>query len=144
MSVNDYIGPNEEVKFIGTYNINNIVSNPGNNDYSGADGLITDVAGVCGLSQISNTYVYTTTQLVGSPRFLFENYALTSVDDNKGFLGNCIWQGALQDTGSFGFTDTPIFAFPVSGTSGIYSGIIRVVINFTNENRVLYFIGLKV
>ena len=144
-SVNDFIGPNEEIKFIGTYNVSTRVLNPGSNEYSGASGLITEIAGVCGLSQRALTYVYTSSDLIGAPRFVFENYALTTIDDKtNSFLGNCIWQGAYPELGALGITTTPIFGFPVVTTSGVYTGIVKVVIDFTNINRVLYFISDKV
>ncbi len=144
MSVNDFIGPNEEVKFIGTYNVNTRVVNPGSDNYSGAAGLLAEVAGICGLSEIANTYVYTSTQLLGAPRFMFENYALTTIDDKTNqYVGMCIWQGSYPEAGSQGITATSIFGFPVVTTSGAYDGIVRVVIDFSNENRVLYFIGTK-
>ena len=143
-SVNDFIGPNEEIKFIGTYDVSTRVVNPGSDEYSGASGLITEIAGICGFSQRALTYVYTSTGLLGGPRFVFENYALTTIDDKTNdFLGKCIWQGAYPDAGSLGVTATPIFGFPVVTNSGVYTGIVKVVIDFTNVNRVLYFVGLK-
>jgi hypothetical protein len=143
-SVNDFIGPNEEVKFIGTYDVSTRVVNPGSDEYSGASGLITEIAGICGLSQRALTYVYTSSGLIGAPRFVFENYALTTIDDKtNSYLGMCIWQGSYPDVGSLGITTTPIFGFQVVTASGVYTGIRRVVIDFTNVNRVLYFVGLK-
>ena len=87
-SVNDFIGPNEEIKFIGTYDVSTRVVNPGSDEYSGASGLITEIAGICGFSQRALTYVYTSSDLIGAPRFVFENYALTTIDDKtNSFLG---------------------------------------------------------
>jgi hypothetical protein len=144
-SFNDFIGPNEEVKFIGTYDINTRVLNPGSDEYSGAFGTIAEIAGICGLSELATTYVYTSTQLLGAPRFIFENYALTTINENNNsFIGMCIWQGAYPDVGTVGITDLSIFGFPVVTTSGAYNGIVKVVIDFTNVKRVLYFVGDKI
>ncbi len=32
-SINDFIGPNEEVRYIGTYDVKTVTSGPNNSDY---------------------------------------------------------------------------------------------------------------
>ena len=145
-SVNDFILPNEEVKYIATYNISDRSGNPDNNNISGASGIPTEVAGVCGFGFIQNTYVYNTTGLIGGPRYIFENYALSSVGpstEGSPYLGETVWQASYPDTGSVGITSIPVFCFGVSSGTGIYQGLTKVVIDFTNVNRVLYLIGNK-
>ncbi len=143
-NINNFIGPNEEVKFVATYNITEKTDNPTNDDYTGSNGLPTDVAGVCGFSFIQNTYNYNSTGLVGAPRYLFEVYSLSSVSEtNQEYLGNCTWQSSFPDVGSLGVTETPIFLFGVSSGTGIYEGLTKVVIDFTNVNRIVYLISPK-
>lgn len=146
MSVNDFIGPNEEVRFVGTYNINNRVEGPGSNDQAGTSGIRTDVAGICGFGLINNSYYYASTGLLGAPRFIYENYSLATVGElrnEKSYLGNCVWQASYPDLGAVGVTASPIFNFGVSSATGIYTGIKNVIIDFSNPNRVLYFIADK-
>ncbi len=143
-NVNNFIGPNEEVKYIGTYNINVKTDNPTNDDYTGSSGIPTDVAGVCGFSFIQNTYNYNSTGLVGAPRYLFEVYSLSSVSEtNQSYLGDCTWQSSYPDSGTTGITKVNTFLFGVSSGTGIYSGLTKVVIDFTNVNRIVYLIGPK-
>ncbi len=78
-SVNDFIGPNEEVRYIGTYDVKTVTSGPNNSDYSGTFGVITEVAGICGFGLLNVSYFYATTGLLGSPPFIYENYSLATV-----------------------------------------------------------------
>ncbi len=143
-NVNNFIGSNEEVKYIATYNITERTTNPTNDDYNGAYGIITNVAGVCGFSFTQATYTYNSTGLVGSPKYLFEILSLSTVSEtNQEYLGNCTWQSSYPDSGSTGITETDIVLFGVSSATGIYSGLTKVVIDLTNINRIVYLIGPK-
>ncbi len=143
-NINNFIGPNEEVKFVATYNVTERTTNPNNNEYDGASGIPVDVAGVCGFSFTQNSYEYNSTGLLGAPRYMFERYSLSSVSKtNQEYLGDCTWQSSYPDLGSIGITATPIFLFGVSSATGIYEGLTKVVIDFTNINRIVYLIGPK-
>lgn len=145
-NVNDFIGPNEFIQYVGSYDVTTRVLTPGSNDQSGTSGVITNVAGICGFSFRIVNYNYAQTGLVGTPRYIDENYSLSTVDTNdpgSQFLGNCAWQGSYPDFGSIGVTAIPIFCFGVSSSTGVYSNIVKVVIDFTNKVRVLYFIATK-
>jgi hypothetical protein len=143
-TINDFIGSNEEIKYIATYNVTKRTDNPTNDEYTGSSGFSTDIAGVCGFSFIQNTYNYNSTGLVGAPRYVYEVYSLSSVSEtNQEYLGNCTWQSSYPDVGVIGITQTPIFLFGVSSGTGIYSSLTKVVIDFTNVNRIVYLIGPK-
>lgn len=144
-TVNDFILPTEEVKFIATYDVRTSNINPENNEFSGSSGLVTDVAGLCAFSFIQRNYQYNTTGLLGGSKYIFENYALSSTDEqnNSEYLGDCVWQASYPDKGSLGVTSTEIICFGVSSSTGIYSGLTKVVIDFTNVNRIIYLIGPK-
>ena len=145
---NDFIDVNEEIKFIGTYDIKNINLNPGDTKISGTWGVQTDVAGICEYSFINFSYYYAQTGLIDAPRFTFTNYSLASVEnlDNEEslFLGNCVFEGSRPNRSINHIGDPSIFAYGVSTATGIYKGITKVILDFTNPTRVLYFITDKV
>lgn len=145
MFFNDYIGPNEEIKFVGNYDRNKIIINPGSNDNSGSNGLPVEITGICGLGFINTSYYSIESRLPNSVRFLFEQYSLASIDTNNGkniFLGNCVWEGSYPNNIG-NFTSLSIFCFGVSAATGIYTGMLKVVIDYSNINRIIYFIGPK-
>ncbi len=139
--VNDFIKDTEEVKYIATYNVTQSVRNPTNDRYNGSTGKITQVAGVCGFSFINNSYQVNDTGLEGAPRYIFEVYSLASIADNQEYLGNCVWQSSYPNTGRN--TDYDVFLFGVSSATGIYEDVKKVVIDFRNDNRIIYMIGPK-
>jgi hypothetical protein len=141
------ISENEEIKFIGEYDRSNafiqtIPGFPGGNA-----GYVTNIAGVCGNTFISNNYTITGTGLLGSDPYADETYSMVSYpygnkEVNK--LGSLIWTGTyreiLTETGE---TAPSIQEFVVSGSSGVYSNVTRVIMDFNNIVRILYFIGPK-
>ncbi len=142
-TINDFIKPNEEIKYIATYDVTQSVRNPTNDRYNGSTGKITQVAGLCGFSFINNLYNANDTGIPGSSRYLFEIYSLASISENQEYLGNCVWQSSYPNIQRLGQTGYPIFEFGVSSGTGIYENISKVVINFTNQIRVIYLIGPK-
>lgn len=146
-NVNDYIDKNEEIKFIATYNATNRTDNPDNTPNNGSFGIETDVAGICGFSFINKTYVYNNIPSVDNRRFVFENFSLSTINnlENNFSLGKCVWTGSYtQIDVSSGITTLPIIEFGVSASTGIYSGMIKVVIDYRNINRIIYLIGPKI
>jgi hypothetical protein len=106
---------------------------------------VTQVTGLCGFSLTTNIYDYSLSGLLGGPRFINEFYSIASIDNSSTpqFLGNCAWEGSFPDVGSIGVTATPIFEFGVSSATGIYKDVVKVVIDFSNQVRVLAFISSK-
>ena len=142
-TINDFIGSNEEIKYIANYDVTQSVRNPTNNRYNGSTGKITQVAGLCGFSFINNLYNGNDTGIPSAPRYLFEIYSLASISENQEYLGNCVWQSSYPNIQRLGQTGYPIFEFGVSYGTGIYSGLTKVVIDFTNVNRIVYLISPK-
>ncbi len=140
------IGPNEEIKLIGSYdrsivNVQQISGYPGGNL-----GQITNIVGLCGPSFMSVNYVVSKTGLIGGPTYADETYSLVSYpEDNKlPKLGSIIWSGTYRESLSeSGFTAPSVQEFPVTGASGIYSGVNRVIVDYNNIVRVVYFVGPK-
>ena len=147
MSFNPPIGPNEEIKFIGSYDIKtnftqHIPGYPGGNA-----GVPTDIAGVCSNTFISDNFVATKSALLGSPSYVNETYSMVSYpkDNNVVKLGSLIWSGTYIDTiNSDGDSGASVQDFVVLGASGLYSNVNRVIIDFNNDVRVIYFIGPKI
>ncbi len=142
-TINNFIKSHEEIKFTATYNVTQSIRNPTNDKYSGSTGKVTQVDGVDGFSFINNSYQNNDTGIPGAPRYIFEVYSLSSVGVNQEYLGNCVWQSSYPNIQSLGQTGYPIFEFGVSSKTGIYESVNKVVIDFTNEVRVIYLIGHK-
>ncbi len=146
MSFKPEIGVNEEIKFIGSYDrskafVQQIPGYPGGNG-----GLVTNIAGVCSNTLISNNYVATGTGLIGSAPFADETYSMVSYSKENDLLklGTVIWSGTYrEEISESGQTAPSIQDFVVTGATGIYSGVSRVIIDFNNIIRVVYFIGPK-
>lgn len=150
MSFAPIIGPNEEIKFIGSYDRGNtnkffvqvIPGYPGGNV-----GQVVDIAGVCTNTFLSVNFVTTKDGLLGSSPYIDENYSLVSypIGDNKlPKIGSLVWSGTYrEELTPDGKTISSVQEFPVTGASGIYSEVSKVIIDFNNIVRVVYFIGPK-
>ncbi len=145
MSFNPIIDPNEEIKFIGSYdrntvNFHQIPGFPGGNG-----GIPIKIAGLCGPSFISATVAASRSALLGSPNYADETYSMVTYPENDKLpkLGTLIWSGTYREVLVQGFTAPSVQEFPVTASSGIYSGINRVIIDFNNDTRVVYFIAPK-
>lgn len=136
----------EEIKFIGTYDRTNpyVQKIPGYN--GGSAGYVTEIAGLDTNTFISNQFIANQTNLLGGPVYADESYSMVSYPNNNGpvKLGSIIWSGTYKERiANDGTTAPSVQEFIVTGTSGIYSDVTRVIIDFNNIVRVLYFIGPK-
>lgn len=149
-AINHFIDINEEIKFIGTFNrfSENFIVNPGDTKFSGTGGVPAEIAGICGYNFINFSYHYAETDLIDSPRFIFANYSLISVENfNKSdskVLGNCVFEGSTPTNSKASIADPIIVVFGVTAGIGIYKGITKVIIDYRIPQRVLYFITNKV
>ncbi len=147
MSFNPSISSNEEIKFIGSYDVNSAFIQLTPNYPSGNFGLVTNIAGVCANTFLSGNFLITKTSLFGSPTFADETYSLVSYPKESNDLpkiGSLIWSGVYREKITLEGTTAPsVQAFVVTGADGIYSDVSRVIIDFNNVVRVLYFIGPK-
>lgn len=139
------IGFDEQIKFIGTYSIDLVKINliPGFPGYNAA--VPTKITGLCGETLISINLVKLESPLIGGNTFIDETFSMVSYPKENELpkLGNLIFSGTYREKIIDNITAPSIQEFPVTGSSGIYSEVSRVIIDFNNPTRVLYFIGPK-
>ncbi len=140
------LGPNEEIKFIGSYDITKAYFNLTPDRIVGNVGIKTDVNGVCGNNFISNNFVETKSNLSSTQIFSDETYSMVSYPDLNNKLpkiGSIIWSGLYDIPIVGGATLPTVQEFMITSSSGIYQMVNKVIIDFINVIRVLYFIGPK-
>lgn len=139
------IEASEQINFVGTYSIDLVKINliPGFSGYNAA--LPTEITGICGETLISINLVKIESPLIGGSTFIDETFSMVSYpkDNQLPKLGNLIWSGTYREKIIDNITAPSIQDFPVTGSSGIYSKISRVIVDYNNPTRVLYFIGPK-
>ncbi len=69
-------------------------------------------------------------------KYLYEKYILTNQLVNSQELGFIEFEGGYYDPGSCGSVE----AFSVTNATGMFSGVCRVVKDFTQPTRTLYFV----
>ncbi len=143
MSFTPVIGSDEELKFVATYdrataNVNVIPGFPGGN--------LGQFLKICGLSNsnfISINFTSSSTGVPGAPSLANETYSVVSYD-KTGKLGSLIWSGLYPELLTpDGTTPPSIQQFVVIGSSGIFSNINKVIVDYNNLIRVCYFVGPK-
>lgn len=132
----NFLKKGESILFTATYNLsdNNIVNNintfPVNIEkITNSSNIMAVQSNSCNLKNSSTIY-------------LLENYTLSSYKNNNSKkLGQITWN-SLYPNGSSSLISLPSFQkFVVLGASGIFKNVLSVVIDFTNQNRIIYFIG---
>jgi hypothetical protein len=146
MSFTPPIGPNEIIKFVATYDretafVQKIPGYPETNL-----GQFLKISGLGGNSFISVNSISSSTGVPGAPSIADETYSIVSYNSfpipQK--LGSLIWSGIYIDQLSIdGKTPPSIEEFAVTGASGIFSEVNRVIVDYNNIIRVCYFIGSK-
>jgi hypothetical protein len=58
-------------------------------------------------------------------------------------IGQITWNGLFPDRNSNNYTNPNFLSFTILGGSGIYSKVTKVIIDYTNETRKVYFIGKR-
>jgi hypothetical protein len=77
-------------------------------------------------------------------KFLLETYTLSSFDKKNNKIGQINWSGFYPDaTSQGGITTNGIQNFVVLGSDGIYKKVKKVIIDFSDTIRKLYFIKIK-
>lgn len=129
----------EIVLFTGNYDI-------ANNNVSGS--IISNYpivqANPTGTNVMSVNYFYFF--LLNNPvKFINETYELASytASDYKIKNGEISWSASYPDPSSQAGISTGMQRFIVLGKSGIYEKVCYVDIDFTNPQRVIYFVGKK-
>ncbi len=105
----------------------------------------------CTVSKNSNGYNIRTAQwnyvndlTQNNLQFIQENYIISSYDStiNKK-NGSITFNGLYPENSNTGITKPSIQRFTILGTSGIYDGVIGIIIDFNSPVRQVYFIKSK-
>ncbi len=131
------------ILFTGTYDKTSIRLTPTSTDDNyAATGVFNTSLCNSGYGSWSATGIANSSALLGSPIFTTENYYFASYDDSLSTkYGEVNFEATYPSNTVGGITPSTVQSFDVSSKSGIYSNVKRVIIDFNNDVRVLYFIG---
>ncbi len=142
--VQSLLGPCENVLFTGTYDRANWGLTPTSTDDNNVGtNFIALSINPTGYTSVTVNTLFNKAKPLGSPSFYTENYYIPSFNSDLSLkLGEVNIQGSYPEQGNAGgITTGGIQSFDVSSCSGIFKNVNRVIIDFNNPVRVLYFIG---
>lgn len=135
-SYKDVLEKCEKVLFIGTYDVNN------NNVQN--DGITSTLpANITKGHDTLTVYAYNVNTIV-EPNIPWLNETYTVSSYNSDFTkkyGQLTWVGFYPNNGDV--TDGGIKVFPAYAGIGKYSKIIKVIIDFSQDIRKMYFVGCR-
>lgn len=154
--VTQLLDKHEKIVLIGTYNINYFSFNPlivntnninSTSSYGYADLKLNNRRL---LNSYSNLYNIASTgtsislpNTSSTPIMLAEEYILNTYNQEKtSSLGQLSWSSNYI-TSTPSYISTGVHEFMVSGSSGIYSTITKIIIDFTSPDRAVYFVEKK-
>jgi len=79
---------------------------------------------------------------IAEPVFLGEQYTLNTLDDNNS-IGQISWSSNYITSQISSFSPPTVQAFMVNGKLGIYKKVVKVIIDFNDNFRAVYFIKNK-
>jgi len=75
-------------------------------------------------------------------QLLYETYTFSSYKNNfSKKIGQITWNAFYPDNGKNGNTVSKFEQFTILGNSGIYNKVTKIIIDFSNDLRKIYFIG---
>ncbi len=127
----------EKVLFTGTYNINSQV----NNGITAT--IITQIeTNPDGYNVLVDNYYNSTDGLIPPNKLLLEyNNIVSYLRDFKTKVGQIQYTALYLNNGQENITTEPIIIYEVNNASGIYSKVTKVILNASEDQRILYFIG---
>jgi hypothetical protein len=143
--VYEYLTECEIILFVGSYNLADITYN--------SETLVTIPYKIsinkCGSNIGVTESIYVKDKTENNLQLLYETYTLSSykkehnksVYDNK--IGEITWNGFYPNSGTNTDTTSSFQTFVVLGGSGIYSKVKKIVIDFRDSIRKIYFVGKK-
>jgi len=141
----DYLTECERVLFEGSYNLNDITYN--------SQTLVTIPYEIsinkCGSNIGVTESIYVKDKTKNNLQLLYETYTISSYkkdvtqSGNNDKVGEITWNGFYPNSSTNTDTTSPFQAFVVLGTNGIYKKVTKVVIDFRNTIRKVYFVGKK-
>jgi hypothetical protein len=141
----NYLTECEKILFEGSYNLGDITYNS-----STLTTIPYEISiNKCGSNIGVTESIYVKDKTKNNLQLLYETYTLSSYKkeyvqntyDNK--IGEITWNGFYPNSGSNTDTTSPFQTFVVLGGSGIYSKVTKIVIDYRNSVRKVYFIGKK-
>ena len=141
----EYLTEYEKILFEGSYNLGDITYNSATLVTIPYEISINKCGSNIGVTE--SNYVKDKTE--NNLQLLYETYTLSSykkecnqsVYNNK--IGGITWNGFYPNSGTNTDTTSSFQTFVVLGGSGIYSKVTKIVIDFRNSVRKVYFIGKK-
>lgn len=139
----------EYILFTGEYNI----SERGSSIQKSTGSFVPASINLCELKNsyniIANEYFNGSSNLINSPEFISETYNLVSYQPDplysSGFgkkYGLLVWTGTYPNAKTPNENTLPsVHSFDVTTQSGIYSDVKKVIIDFRDPIRKMYFIG---
>ena len=138
--INSMLGKKEQVLFVGEYNITTklVKGNIGTLPYKIS--IDKKATGICTFD-----FSYVNTIKTPNVKYANETYYTSSYNTLGKKIGQIVWTGLYIDSPTqAGVTTGGIFTFIVIGKDGIYKKVKRVIMDFTNQIRKIYFIGKKI
>jgi hypothetical protein len=141
----EYLSECDKILFEGEYNLDDLTYNN--------ETLVTIPYEIsinkCGSNIGVTESIYVKDKTQNNLQLLYETYTLSSykkeysqsVYDNK--IGEITWNGFYPNSGTNTDTTSPFQQFVVLGGSGIYTKVKKIVIDFRNSIRKIYFVGKK-
>jgi len=136
-NIKPFVSNCDKLLFTGTYNVND--ANYGDGDT--VDVNISCLQGDFSVMNVPSVSFNSIPQDPSSVLFLTEVYNLTTWSPNLiNQIGFISWTNSYPNPGtSNNVTSIPIVSFAVSAKSGFYSKVDKVIIDYTNQIRVMYF-----
>jgi hypothetical protein len=143
--VNKYLTECEKILFEGSYNLNDITYNSATLTTIPYEISINKYGSNIGVTES----IYVKDKTENNLQLLYETYTLSSYKkecnqslyDNK--IGEITWNGFYPNSGTNTDTTSSFQTFVVLGVNGIYTKVTKIVIDFRNSIRKVYFIGKK-
>lgn len=140
--IKSLINCDEEIYFEGTYNINNV-------NQTGPTILSVNVEienNLNGYNILIDNFYNTQDKLLPPNNFLLETITIASYqNDIETKVGQIEYTSFYKNNSSFdsATTNENFLLYLVNNSNGIYSGITKVYLNASTEQRILYFVGKK-
>jgi len=135
--IDSIIQYNEIILFTGTYNINSQV----NNGITAT--ILTQIeANPDGYNPLVDNYYNSSDGLIPPNNLLLEyNNIASYLRDFKTKIGQIQYTALYLNNGQENITTEPFILYEVNNASGIYSEVYKVILDASQDQRILYFIG---
>ena len=138
--VSDLVGPNYELLFTASYNSNDFSSDPASGSYFTVPLNVGVLPNAYSLAYIPSPFVLQQAKNPSnSPTFLAEDYNFTTWTTDLTQQLGFIQATNLYPNGNAFLTTLKFVQYPIAAKNGIYKCVSTMVIDYTNDVRVIYF-----